>query len=202
MLTGAIRTIAHCLRARGVLLPILALACVLVAAPSTGIAQDRTEPSKEFQVKAAFLFNFAKYVKWPERAFAKDDSPLIVGVVGKDPFGTVLDRAFAGKSIDKHPLVVRRFRDVDKLGPCHLLFVPADEDPRTAKIAAHYAKTPTLLVGDGVEFAKKGGVIGFYLADKRVRFEINTDAAERTGVEVSSQLLKLARIVRDKERRR
>jgi hypothetical protein len=206
MLRGLFETIVRCLRVRGLALPFLALAVVAVGAHPAGDPggpfPTAAKTSPEYQVKAAFLFNFTKYVKWPEKAFEGEDSPLVVAVVGKDPFGSVLDETLKSKSIGKHPLVIRRFSSVDRLDACHLLFVPASEADRVKKIVQHYEGSSTLLVGEPDGFSTNGGVIRFVLADKKVRFEVNTDAAKRARVEISSQLLKLARIVTDKERKK
>ncbi len=201
MLRGALRTVARHHPGQGAVLASLAAVCLLAGVQAVPATPEGRDSPIEYKVKAAFLFSFTKYVKWPDGAFEKDVSPLVVAVVGKDPFGTALDETLAGKSIGRHPFVIRRFKSANELEPCHLLFVPAAEGPRTAKIAAHYAGTSTLLVGDPAHFAKTGGVVGFFIAKKRVRFEINTDAAARARIEISSQLLKLARIVRDERRR-
>ncbi len=197
---GALHTIARCLRGRGLFPVLLATAFVVAGASRAETTSERPRIPIEYHVKAAFLLNFTKYVKWPERAFEKDASPLVVAVVGEDPFGRVLDETMAGTSLGTHPLEVRRFRDLDQLGPCHLLFVPPGESARVSKIVAHYAGTSTLLVGDPQHFTRSGGVIRFFIEKRKVRFEINTDAARRTQVEISSQLLKLARLVTDEKR--
>jgi hypothetical protein len=156
-------------------------------------------PGNEYQVKAAFLFNFTKYVKWPECAFENERSPIVVAVVGTDPFGRLLDDALHDKTVGSRKFEVRRFKSSDDLQACHVLFVAPSEVPRLAKICEHYAGSNTLLVGETDHFAGRGGAIGFYIEDKKVRFEINTDAIKRASLELSSQLLKLARIVKDEK---
>ena len=153
----------------------------------------------EYQVKAAFLFNFTKYVKWPESAFDNERSPIVVAVVGDDPFGRLLDEALHDKAIGARKYEVRRFKTAEDLEACHVLFVSASESTKIAKIGEHYASTSTLLIGDTEHFAVRGGAIGFYFEDKKTRFEINTDATKRATLELSSQLLKLARIVKDEK---
>jgi hypothetical protein len=175
-----------------------AFACALLAAPVLAHTNDGTGPG-EYEIKAAFLHKFTKYVTWPEKAFERSDSPLIIAVVGRDPFGSILDETLRDKVAGTHPIEVHRFRSVRELGRCHMLFVPASEALRGREIAAHYRGTSTLIVGESEGFARKGGTINFFLEGKRLRFEINTDAVERVGVDISSQLLKHARIVRDEE---
>lgn len=153
--------------------------------------------SGEYKLKAAFVYNFTKYVKWPDRAFAHDNDPIVVAVLGQDPFKGELDDALRDKTIGTHKLVVQRFKTFDDLAPCHLLFVPATEASKLPKIREHYENSTTLLVGESDRFAARGGAIGFYIQDKKVRFEINPAATARAGVEVSSQLLKLARVVKE-----
>jgi hypothetical protein len=170
----------------------LALSCVL-AIGAGGV----DGAASEYELKAAFLFNFTKYVKWPERAFADEHSPIVIAVVGTDPFGHALDDVVREKSVGGRKFDVRRFKTVDDLDACHLLFVAPSESARLSKIREHYTGEATLLVGDTDHFAGRGGAIGFYIEDKKIRFEINTDATKRATLDLSSQLLKLARIVKD-----
>ncbi len=155
-------------------------------------------PPEEYKVKAAFLYNFARYVRWPVDAFIDGDAPVIVAVYGEDPFGTALVDALAGKQIGERRFVIERIPSLDKLRPVHLLFVPERSERDIAAIVEHYAGTPTLIVGDTMKTVESGGSIGFYMESKKVRFAINTGAVKRGNLEVSSQLLKLARIVGEK----
>ena len=172
------------------LAPVLLCAVLGSAASSDGTGS-------EYQLKAAFLYNFTKYVKWPERSFESATSPIVVAVVGQDPFGRTLDEALHDKTVGTRKLEVRRFKGIDDLAPCQLLFVSAAEAQRLQKIREHYAGSTTLLVGDTERFAGHGGAIGFYIEEKKVRFEVNPEATKRAELDVSSQLLKLARIVKE-----
>ena len=158
-----------------------------------------TEESREYQLKSAFIYNFTKYVKWPDSAFEEQDSPLIIAVVGKDPFGPVLDKDCGGKTTNGRKIVVKRFPSVEKLETCHLLFVPATEITQAPAIARRYSGSSVLIIGESPGFAEKYGLINFYIEKKRVNFEVNVDAAEREKLGISSQLLKLARIVKDNQ---
>lgn len=158
-----------------------------------------SEKTLEYQIKAAFLYNFTKYVKWPDSAFADSKSPLIVAVVGKDPFGPALDKACGGKTGNGRKIVVKRFATVNKLGPCHILFVPQTEAGSVEIIARRYAGTSALIVGESTDFAAEYGLVNFYIEKKKVHFEVNISAVKREKLAISSQLLKLARIVKEKK---
>mgnify|MGYP001607961648 FL=1 len=172
----------------------LAACCTLLASSRPASAPAEND---EYTVKAAFLYNFTKYVKWPADALEKEDTPIVVAVLGTDPFGKKLDDAFKGKLIGKHPLSIVRWKTIDELSACHLLFVPATEAERLGKIVDHYAKSHTLLVGEFEGFAEHKGCLNFYIEDKKVRFEANAAAAKRAELEISPQLLKLARLVKE-----
>ena len=153
-------------------------------------------PPREHDVKAAFLYHFAQLVEWPVGA-APPGEPFVIGVVGGDPFKGALDRALEGKSVRTHPIEVRRFATVAQLegARVHVLFVAGDAGLRERALDAVSAQ-PVLTVGESEGFAERGGMIGFRLTrDGRVGFEINARRAEQAGLRMSSQLLKLARIV-------
>lgn len=178
------------------------VACALagVLAPSLHAHSDAgaVSASDEYKVKAAFLYNFARYVRWPAEAFGGESAPLSVAVFGDDPFGPALDDALAGKQIGERRLVVERISGLDKLRPVHLLFVPDTAAKDFGAIVEHYAGTSTLIVGDSLQFVESSAAIGFYIEQKKVRFAINTAVLKRCNLEVSSQLLKLAKIVGEK----
>lgn len=149
----------------------------------------------EHEVKAAFLYNFARFVEWPKEAWASPDQPFVVGVLGEDPFGETLDRTLAGKTVAERPIVVRRLSSSEGAHEVQILFVSSSEGPRLARILYALTDIPVLTVGEPSGFAEQGGMIGFRTEDRRIRFDINTERAQRAGLRISSQLLKLARIV-------
>ena len=167
----------------------LLLALIAVATASRPAAPQSAPP--EYEVKAAFLYNFTKFVEWPPEALAAGD-PVVVAVVGEDPFGRALERVFQGKTVQEHPVVIRRFEHLDDVQRCHVLFVAAPESGRTAAILKLLGAQPVLTVGDGDDFVRRGGIIAFGMEGNKVRFQINLDAAERVGLKISSQLAKLA----------
>lgn len=150
----------------------------------------------EYQVKLAFLFNFTRFVEWPEDAFADARSPIILGILGDDPFGNDLE-TIKGKTIHGRKLIINKFKDVDDIRVCHILFVSSSERNRLPRITAFLKQSKILTVGDMKKFAQKGGVINFVVENNKVGFEINVDSGKRAGLRISSKLLSLARIVHD-----
>jgi len=176
---------------------ILALAAASLPAPAAD-----APPSTEYQVKAALLLQSARFVEWPETAFPDAKAPLIVGVVGKDPFGEILDRTLAGASVKGRAIEVRRFANGDAMEPCHLLFISGSESDRLPAILERLAEPAfrargPLTVGDVDRFARGGGVLRLALQEKKIRLYVNPDAADRAGLKISSHLMKLATIERD-----
>lgn len=168
------------------------LAVALVLATSARAHPQAAVP--EYEIKAAFLYNFAKFVEWPEDAFAASDGALVVGVLGDDPFGSLLERSLAGKTVHDHPLVIRRFAriaDVQRQ-QCHLMFAALADARELQSAVRALGGRPVLIVGDSEGFIERGGMIGFVMDDQKLRFEVNLDAVEAANLRVSSQLLKLA----------
>lgn len=163
-------------------------------------AANEGERVQEYAAKAAFLVNFAKFIKWPAEAFEKPSSPIVVGVLGEDPFGPALDALLERTEIGGRKLVAKRYRTLKELGLCHLLFVNEELNSQVPAIVAHSVPRSVFVVCDVAGQAARGATAGFYIEKKKIRFEINPDAARRSRLEVSSQLLKLARLVKDEER--
>jgi hypothetical protein len=148
----------------------------------------------EYEVKAAFLYNFAKFTEWPAGSFADDQSPLTICVLGDDPFGKAF-YTIRSKTVKNRPVAVREIADAGAAGGCHLLFIAASEHPHVDAIVGSLSKRSVLTVSDMKKFAQSGGMISFVMVDDKVRFEINNGAADRAGLKISSQMLKLARNV-------
>lgn len=149
----------------------------------------------EYEVKAAFLYNFAKFVQWPEGALGGQAEPFVVGVLGEDPFGHILDQTLEGKTVSSHPIALRRFASLEDAGRAHVLFLGISREAELVRVLNALRGRPVLSAGETEEFAKRGGIVGFKTSDKRVRFDINLDRAEESQLKISSQLLKLATIV-------
>ena len=171
----------------------LAVLCLAVLSIPLTMAQGAGVAFSEYQVKAAFLYNFAKFVEWPS---TEEAAPVKIGILGDDPFGDYLDDAIRGKTIRGRPIEARRFRYVDDLQVCDILFISDSEAKRLPEIIKTLSGVPVLTVGEGRDFAEEGGMIGLVLEAGKVRFDINNKAAKASGITVRSQLLQLARNVK------
>lgn len=153
---------------------------------------------REYQVKAVFLFNFAQFVDWPADAFPASDSPLVLGVLGNDPFGAVLDEAVRDEKAGAHPLEVRRYRRLEDADGCHILFIGRSEATNLESIVLALQNRNVLTVSDSENAARRGVMIRFINDNNRVRLRINLDSTRRAGLTISSKLLRAAEIVGDK----
>jgi hypothetical protein len=163
---------------------------MLPAACAHGQALD------EYQVKAAFLYNFAKFVEWPPEAFKSPKDPILVCVLGHNPFGNALEEAIRGKSIAGRAFAYRHVSDAESASACQILFVGSEESKHFRSLLENLKPMGILTVGEAQGFAASGGVINFKLDDGRVRFEINMAAAEHEQLHISAKLLSLAQIVK------
>ncbi len=148
----------------------------------------------EYAVKAAYLYNFAKFVEWPPGAFPTTDSSLMICIAGDNPFGVAL-AALHGKLVESRPVEVRHIPAATGLDRCHVVFIGRAEQGRLKTVLAKLARLPILTVSDISDFAQAGGMIGLFEAEQRIRFNINITAARQANLKLSSQLLKLATIV-------
>ncbi|MFZ0797083.1 MAG: YfiR family protein [Terriglobales bacterium] len=149
----------------------------------------------EYQIKAAFLYNFAKFVEWPPSGFSDASAPLRICVLGQDPFGQELRDITNDKSINGHKLQVDQVADLQMARTCHILFIASSEKAQLKRILESLRGTDALTVGDTKGFVEQGGMINFVLEDNRVRFEVNLKAAEQARLKVSAKLLNVARNV-------
>jgi hypothetical protein len=150
----------------------------------------------EYAVKAAFLLNFTRFTDWPPSAFESEAAPLVLCIVGADPFGPTLERV-EGKSAKGHSIRVERNSSPEMLRRCHVAFISDSERSRVDQLLKTTQKITVLTVSDIDRFARRGGVIGLVLEGGMVRFEVNVKAAERAQLKLSSNLLRLASIVRE-----
>jgi hypothetical protein len=168
---------------------------LLLASGATATGAATPGPTDANQVKAAFLVNFLKFVEWEADRLPRDGQPFIVAVLNDPAFGGVVARAVQGQSAHGHPISVHGMTRVEDLVTAHLVFIPTGDAPRIAAIARTLEGRGVLTVGDTSGFAQAGVVLNLYVAGDRVRFEANTAAAARARVRLSSQLLKIARLV-------
>ena len=175
----------------------LLLAAALLAASPGPFARAEDLHVEEYKVKAAFLYNFVKFVEWPDAAFEDASAPFVLAVVGSDPFGRHLDD-LQGKTVKGRPIVVRRAASLQALGSFHVLFVPSAGTPDLESVLPAAEAMGALTVGDGPGFRARGGMIELVRDGDRVGFEVNLDAARRAGLTISSKLLTLAKLVSGK----
>jgi len=169
----------------------LVLAWGLAFAAITGNT-PAAETSREYSLKAVFLYNFCQFIEWPETSFASPTAPLIIGVIGDDPFGALLDETVQGEVLRGHPLRVERYRRSDDAGRCHLLFIPASEAGRAGSIVASLRGRSIVTVGESEGFLSQGGMIALVTEGSRVRLRINQAPLRAASLRVSSKLLRVA----------
>jgi hypothetical protein len=184
------------LRRLGIL--IVALSVSLSWAPETFAQTSESSDSSEYLIKAGFIYNFAKFVEWPSTSFAQPDSPIVIGILGTDPFGGIIDRIVGDKKISGRGFVVKRLKwakDFKDLKDCNILFVSSSEKEHMDDVIRMLRWLPILTIGETPGFAERGGIIRFTLEDNRVRLEANVEAARQANLTISSRLLTLARII-------
>jgi len=160
-------------------------------------------PPSEFEIQAVYLVKFIQFVDWPASAFPAEDSPLVVGVLGSDPFGGALDDMVKGEVVKQHRVVVRRFRSLREYKDSkdvQVLYVSASEKSHLRNIVDSLRDRSVLTTSDLGDFSSQGGIVRFFIENKKVHFCINIDAAKRANLQISSKLLQLAEVVHDPPR--
>jgi hypothetical protein len=157
-------------------------------------------PLFEQEVKASFIYTVAKFVEWPESAFGAPEAPMVFAILGDELIGDALERVVDGKSVNGHPVTVRRATTLDDLAGCHVLFLGRLEGPRLQDILGRLQGLHVLTVSESERFVRDGGVLGLLLDQNMVRFEVNVDAAARSRLSISSKILRLGKVVRDRKR--
>jgi YfiR/HmsC-like len=170
---------------------VLVLSALLISACMDA---EQSKPS-EYQVKAAYIYNFGKFVKWPSATAASQAGSFTICVLGEDPFGTVLQSTLAGATLSGKPVSVKRIAKPQDAANCHILFLNTAEDRHLSEILASLGQASVLTVSDIPDFSKRGGMIQFVLIGDRIRFEINRTNAEGAGLVLTSDLLKVASAV-------
>jgi hypothetical protein len=183
------------LRASRSLLLACSLICLLL---QTAWAQTGGDSSinREYTLKALFLYNFGSYVEWPREAFAGDDSPFVIGVLGNSPVESTLREIAATKTIGGRRIAIERIPSAAAMVPCQILYIPQEvglQDQRS--VIEGLGNTPVLIVGDSPGLAQRGAVVNFLVRSNKIRFEINVDAARARNLTISAKLLSLAIVV-------
>lgn len=152
----------------------------------------QTAPPAEYQVKAVFLFNLVQFVQWPSKAFPDPGSPLVIGLLGEDPFGGYLDETLRGEKVNNRPLVLQRYRRVSDARNCYMLFISRSENTSLEQIFGAVRGRSILTVGDSDDFIARGGMIRLVTERNKIRIRINIEAVRAAGLTISSKLLRLA----------
>ena len=168
---------------------------VILALLHLPIVRAQQPKVTEYQMKATYLYNFGRFVQWPPKVAAQDNS-FPICVLGQDPFGPTLDSTLAGESLDGKPVAVRRISRAQEVGDCRILFISSTEENHLKQILAALENALVLTVSDMPDFSRRGGMIQFVLEGSRVRFEINLASAEAAKLSLSAELLKVAVTVR------
>ncbi len=179
------------IRRRSLLFRYVAAICLVL--PFLLTAEPQRGRPTQYDLEAVYLYQFGKFVQWPTAPPANE--PFEICVMGRDPFAQALDNIIAGETIGKSPLRDERIESTDDAKQCRILYISASENERLEQILNRLGNTPVLTVSDLPGFVARGGMIQFVVLDNRVRFEINVSTAKRAGLNVSSQLLKVAAAV-------
>jgi hypothetical protein len=175
---------------------IIAGGLLLSASPK---ALSQNEEGAEYSIKLGFLYNFTKFVEWPPDSFRDPRAPLVICIVGHDPFRQDLEAELRTRKAGDHPVEIRTQMPIEKLSVCHIVFVPVTEKNQSDRILRGLQGSKTLTVGETEGFAVLGGIINLTVEDNKVHFEINRLAAERAGLKIGSRLLSIAKIVKEQD---
>ncbi len=166
---------------------------VLALLLSPGQSRGQAPSPSEYQLKAAFIYHFAQFVQWPPAVFPETNSPLVIGVLGQNPFGEDLEKTIRGKSINNRPLTVREVSSVaEATNSCHVVFICSSEQKRLPEVLGAFGGGSILTVSETELFIESGGIINFVREGAKIRFQVNEAAARKVGLRISSKLLSLA----------
>jgi hypothetical protein len=183
---------------RRFVLPAALLALLCILAPGRVRAATTAQTPLEYQVKAAFVYKFLKFVEWPPASMPDSSTTIVVGLLGTGPMHDALE-SVKGKEVSHRRVTVRSVEEADSLASCHVLFIGRGEEARLEEVLSALEGSSTLTIGEISEFAERGGMINFLIEDNKVGFEINPAAAARAHLHISSKLLRLAKVVKEKE---
>ena len=155
----------------------------------------QTPEAREYQIKAVFLYNFALFVDWPPAAFSGPQAPLVIGILGDDPFGPYLDAAVTGERVNGRALEIRRYKRVSDIKECHVIFISRSESGRMGEVLNALRGRGILTVGDTADFNTEGGAIRLAVENSKVRLKIDLEHAKEAHLTISSKLLGPAEIV-------
>ncbi len=165
---------------------------IMVYTPCSISAQPTI--SKEYQVKAAFLLNFTRFIEWPPSSFTSDQAPIVIGILGANPFGNYLNEIVTNEKVNTHPLIVQHYKSINDMKSCHILFINKLETEYLAQVPEILKERNILTVSDAPDFLRQGGMMLFFTKNNKIQFQINLDAVKTTKLDISSKLLRLAEI--------
>ena len=169
--------------------------CVAILSSSSFASGSGSSNDTEYKLKAAYLYQFTKFTRWPKHRFNKPDSPIRICILGTNPFGTSLD-SFSSRASQGRVLSIKYLLSLHDILNCHVVFISRSENKRLTKILQHIENTAVLSVSDIDHFAQRGGIIGFVPRQKKVGLEINVAASHTSGTKISSKLLEVATLIR------
>lgn len=163
-------------------------------------AQTPAPAPREYQVKAVFLYNFTHFVEWPASSFSTNQAPLVIGILGENPFGSYLQETVSGEKVNGHPLIVQYYKNLEDIKTCHMLFINIAETNKREQVIAGLRGRNVLTVSDATGFLQEGGMIRFFTRSNKIQLQINLEATKAANLAISSKLLRLAEIfVADKK---
>ena len=175
-------------------LRIILFSGLLLVSTQTYTIRSQIAPESEYKFKALYLYNFLQFIEWPSSSFPDSSSPIVIGIYGHDPFGTLIDQTFQDEQLKGRKLVIHRIQSIDEGLKCHLIFFPRTEREKTSEAIKNFQHSSILTVGEDDGFMGIGGGINFYLENKKLRFEINIDVVRKANLQVSAKLLQLAKV--------
>ena len=179
---------------------VLQFAGMLLLAGTVFFISAQAPSTREYQVKAVFLFNFTQFVEWPAAAFSSEQAPLVIGILGKDPFGSFLDETVSGEKINNHPIIIQRYSNIAEIKECHILFLNPESTSTLTELLVKLQGKPVLTVSDNSSFIKAGGMIRFIVnRDSKIEIQINPEPAKAEGLVISSKLLRTSEIITPKK---
>lgn len=167
---------------------------VPLLACSTFFVSAQTPVAIEYRLKAVFLYNFTQFVEWPDNSFSSDNAPMIIGILGTDPFGSYLEETVAGEKINGHPLRVQYYNTVEEIGVCQILFINVADKTKREQIIAKLKGRNILTVSDAPDFLLQGGMIRFFTKQDKIKLQVNLEETKTANLVISSKLLRLVEI--------
>lgn len=166
----------------------LVMTCIIFSAVA------HAQSNKEYQVKAAFLLNFIRFVDWPPASFSSEQAPIVIGVLGTNPFGKYLNEIITDEKIGGRSLIIQQYQSITDIKSCHILFINKAETEYLSQVPEVLKGKDILTVSDAPSFLKQGGMILFFTRSNKIQFQVNLDAVKKTKLDISSKLLRLAEI--------